>query len=122
MLALETALESWLPRAETAVASLLELTMKRVKQLLVGVQRVDEGVGAVERRAEVLVGLVRLAGRPRRRSAALPLMNSPSPRRTLGGKVLKSWSMSTGVVVEARPRVAPSSSAGLLLGPGLIET
>ena len=31
-LALETALESWLPRSETAVASLLELTMKRVKR------------------------------------------------------------------------------------------
>ena len=41
-----------------------------------------------------------------------------SPSRTFGGKLLKSWSMSTGVVVEERPSVAPSSSAGLLFGPG----
>ena len=45
-----------------------------------------------------------------------------SPLRTEGGKVLKNWSMSIGVVVEPRPISAPSSSAGLLLGPGLIET
>jgi hypothetical protein len=36
--------------------------------------------------------------------------------------VLKNWSMSIGVVVEARPSSPPSSSAGLLFGPGLIET
>ena len=29
--------------------------------------------------------------------------------------------MSTGVVVEERPRVAPSSSVGFEFGPGLIE-
>ena len=32
--------------------------------------------------------------------------------------MLKNWSMSIGVVVEARPSSAPSSSAGLLFGPG----
>jgi hypothetical protein len=49
-------------------------------------------------------------------------MKLARPWRTFGGKVLKNWSMSTGVVVEERPSSAPSSSAGLLLGPGLIET
>ena len=49
-------------------------------------------------------------------------MNWARPRRTGAGKVLKSWSMSIGVVVEARPSVASLSSAGLLFGPGLIET
>ena len=49
-------------------------------------------------------------------------MNSLRPLRTEAGKVLKSWSMSTGVVVEESPSSAPSSSSGLLFGPGLIET
>ncbi len=48
-------------------------------------------------------------------------MKSLRPLRTGGGKVLKSWSMSTGVVVDARPSSAPSASGGLLFGPGLIE-
>jgi hypothetical protein len=36
--------------------------------------------------------------------------------------VLKNWSMSIGVVVEASPSVASLPSGGLLFGPGLIET
>ena len=45
-------------------------------------------------------------------------MKSARPRRTGGGKVLKSWSMSTGVVVEERPSSAPSSSGRVAVRPG----
>jgi hypothetical protein len=63
-----------------------------------------------------------LASLPRLENcSALPRMNWPRARRTGVGKVLRNWSRSTSVVVEPRPRVAPSSSAGLLFGPGLIE-
>ena len=80
-----------------------------------------EGAGAVEADADLFEGPVgRFAGTGIDFRVAFDelLKTAPDRRR----KVLKSWSMSTGVVVEARPRVASLSNAGLLFGPGLIET
>ena len=91
------------------------------EEALVGVQFADEGAGPVQRGAEVLggyVGVLAAAGVEGR----LALDEVGEAVAHPSGKLLKSRSRSTGVVVSESPSVAPSSSGGLSLGPGSIET
>jgi hypothetical protein len=53
--------------------------------------------------------------------AAKPWITPWRPRRVRALKVSKSWSRSTGVVVESPWRVASSASFGALSGPGESE-
>ena len=122
-LALPIALESSAPRSETAVPSLLELTRKREKIFSSALRSWAKAPARLKPTPMYLKVSLALPSLPRPAyHCALPSMNCSRPRRTGAGKVLKSWSMSIGVVVEARPSVASPSSGGLLFGPGLIET
>src|SRR5258706_299176 len=54
--------------------------------------------------------------------SAKPWMTFWRPRRVGAFSVSNSWSRSTMLVVRSAGSVAPADSAGLLLGPGVIET
>jgi hypothetical protein len=121
VLALETALESSLPRWATAVAELGGADDEAFEQVLVGVQLADEGACRLSDGPKYLKVALACLPRPENCSA-LPRMNWPSARRTGVGKVLR-----TG---RGRPRSSSSRgrgwrrrrAPGLLFGPGLSET
>ncbi len=125
VLALEIALESSLPRWATAVESLLELTTKRSSRPWSAFSSRVEGGGPVQRRAEVLEGLVGVLAAVRELFgvAADELAQGAAHRRREGVEELVEVDLGRGraeaegrAFVERRAAVRPGADRDVVVG------